>query len=74
VIEEQPTEDWYPGTDYISLHEQSSSCMMIILYPEFLALLAKYLCQRLTVLQEFCKMAKFLKYNNLPTSVKYINN
>jgi hypothetical protein len=33
---------------------------VIILYPEFLALLAKYLCQRLTVLQESCKMAKFL--------------
>jgi hypothetical protein len=42
---------------------------MIILYPEFLALLAKYLCQRLTVLQESCKMAKFLKYNKLPASV-----
>jgi hypothetical protein len=34
-----------------------------ILYPEFLALLTKYLC--LTVLQESCKMAKVLidKYN-----------
>jgi hypothetical protein len=40
-----------------------------ILYPEFLALLAKYLCQCLTVLQESCKMAKFLKYNKLTTSV-----
>jgi hypothetical protein len=57
----------------------------IILYPEFLALLAKYStpeslallakypCQHLTVLQESCKMAKFLKYNKLATSVlKYI--
>jgi hypothetical protein len=40
-----------------------------ILYPEFLALLAQYLCQRLTVLQESCNMAKFLKYNKLATSV-----
>jgi hypothetical protein len=40
-----------------------------ILYPEFLARLAKYLCQRLKVLQESCKMAKFLKYNKLATSV-----
>jgi hypothetical protein len=40
-----------------------------ILYPEFLARLAKYLCQRLTVLQESCKMEKFLKYNKLTTSV-----
>jgi hypothetical protein len=40
-----------------------------ILYPEFLALLAKYLCQHLTVLQEYCKMAKFLKYNKLATLV-----
>jgi hypothetical protein len=50
-----------------------------ILYPEFLALLTQYLCQRLTVLQESCKMAKFLQYNKLATSVvkntfKYINN
>jgi hypothetical protein len=40
-----------------------------ILYPEFLALLTKYLCQRLMVLQESCKMAEFLKYNKLVTSV-----
>jgi hypothetical protein len=36
-----------------------------ILYPEFLALLAKYLCQRLTVLQESC--------NKLATSVVKIH-
>jgi hypothetical protein len=40
-----------------------------ILYPEFLALLATYLCQRLTVLQESFKMANFLKYKKLATSV-----
>jgi hypothetical protein len=32
-----------------------------------------YLCQRLTVLQESCKMAKFLKYNKLATSVVKID-
>jgi hypothetical protein len=36
-------------------------------------LLAKYLCQRLTVLQESCKMAKILKYNKLKTSVVKIH-
>jgi hypothetical protein len=43
--------------------------ILLILYAEFLALLAKHLCQRLTILQESCKMAKFLKYNKLTTSV-----
>jgi hypothetical protein len=31
-----------------------------------------YLCQRLTVLQESCEMARFLKWNKLVTSVAHI--
>jgi hypothetical protein len=54
---------------YIKLKLTKLHNLQAILYPEFLALLAKYLCQRLTVLQESCKMSKFLKYNKLTTSV-----
>jgi hypothetical protein len=45
-----------------------------ILYPEFLALLAKYLCQRLTILQEFCKIAKLVSDFSCKNIFKYINN
>jgi hypothetical protein len=60
-------------TNKLSLPISTKGRVHNILYPEFLALLAKYLCQRLTVLQESCKMAKFLKYNKLATSVVKIH-
>jgi hypothetical protein len=58
-----------PAQEYFTYMETSP----FILYPEFLALPAKYLRQRLTILQESCKMAKFLKYNKLATSVVKIH-
>jgi hypothetical protein len=49
--------------------KQTCTCIMSFFTQKFLALLSQYLCQRFTVLQEYCKMAKFLKYNKLATSV-----